>query len=180
MNYFERTLESLRLFGGRHALGLSLPTKQNAHKWLERIENELSPENLCCDGELRGSALRAKHNELLSAQRHCQSLLGVQSALAVPGIHFIPQGYAPVMPTQSQFSLRAKIAQVKRERHAARRTTLDKAVHSGFVPGKRVLLSNGLRGKIVKINKTRVRVLTDDGKQWNVPPRCMELERIIR
>ena len=35
---------------------------------LDAIEGELSPENLCCDGELRGAPLRAKHQMLLGAQ----------------------------------------------------------------------------------------------------------------
>lgn len=65
MTYFERTLETLRLFGGKVAYGLTVPNAQNAKTWLDRIENELSPENLTCDGELRGSALRAKERDWL-------------------------------------------------------------------------------------------------------------------
>ena len=35
-------------------------TAQHRKELLEQIECDLSPENLCCDGELRGAALRKK------------------------------------------------------------------------------------------------------------------------
>ena len=41
---------------------------------LEQIEGELSPENLTCDGELRGHALKVKHRMLLGAQKELARL----------------------------------------------------------------------------------------------------------
>jgi hypothetical protein len=41
---------------------------------LSRLEGQFSPENLCCDGELRGPALRAKTVMLLCAQAYLESL----------------------------------------------------------------------------------------------------------
>jgi len=35
---------------------------------LEKVENELSPENLCCDGELRGRTLKLKTDKLVGAK----------------------------------------------------------------------------------------------------------------
>lgn len=75
--YFERTLKHLELFGGRVAYGLTLPTLANADQWLERVENELSPENLTCDGELRGRGLQAKARDLREAHRYLLALKGI-------------------------------------------------------------------------------------------------------
>jgi len=175
MNYFEKTLNHLRLFGGTYALGLSLPTKDNARKWLERIENELSPENLCCDGELRGAPLRAKERELLAAQKHCQSLLGLT------GDNRFADQFS-VRPAVHPFDTALRVANrhFRAKRNSERRQKLHQAVMTGFTIGKRVILSNGHRGKIVKINTTRVKVQTDDNRMWSVPPRCMTLERAGR
>lgn len=41
---------------------------------LDRIEGDLSPENLTCDGELRGHALKVKHRMLLGAQKELARL----------------------------------------------------------------------------------------------------------
>lgn len=40
-----------------------------AHDLLQSIECDLSPENLCCDGELRGEALRRKTKMLHEAKK---------------------------------------------------------------------------------------------------------------
>ena len=42
---------------------------------LEAIDCDLSPENLCCDGELRGAALKKKHARLLGAQAALEKIL---------------------------------------------------------------------------------------------------------
>lgn len=41
---------------------------QDVRELLDSIEGDLSPENLCCDGELRGAKLKAKHTMILGAQ----------------------------------------------------------------------------------------------------------------
>lgn len=187
MNYFERTLESLRLFGGRTALGLAMPTKENASKWLDRIENELSPENLCCDGELRGLALHNKHRELLAAQKHCRALIGDDVAKTFANQFSVDEGAKDGMnflaamlniPTRRRRIQHPMIRQARRQRTHERESKLIAAVHQGFTIGARVLLTNGVRGTIVKINRTRVKVKAEDQRMWSVPPRCMELLKI--
>ena len=42
---------------------------------LDCIECDLSPENLCCDGELRGPALRKKERMLLGAKRKLEGMV---------------------------------------------------------------------------------------------------------
>lgn len=42
---------------------------------LDRLECDLSPENLCCDGELRGKALQQKSKLLYGAKSELESLL---------------------------------------------------------------------------------------------------------
>ncbi len=39
-------------------------TKEEVEKWWDRIDCDLSPENLCCDGEISASAARAKARQL--------------------------------------------------------------------------------------------------------------------
>ena len=53
-----------------------LPTKKTAMKHIAAIYAQLSPENLCCDGELRGAELQRKYKELKEALFYCESLLG--------------------------------------------------------------------------------------------------------
>lgn len=40
---------------------------------LDCIEGDLSPENLCCDGELSGAPLRVKHSMLLGAKAELEA-----------------------------------------------------------------------------------------------------------
>ena len=68
----------------------------------------------------------------------------------------------------------------KRERTKQRMDKLRTALHQGFLVGVRVIIKNGVRGKITKINRTRVAVAGDDGRRWSVPPSCMILEQPIR
>lgn len=74
------------------------------------------------------------------------------------------------------FLLAAEINAWKRTRKAVRENKLVKAVNEGLVYGARVILRNGVRGKIVKINKTRFRVEADNGQIWNAHPGAMLLE----
>lgn len=61
----------------------------------------------------------------------------------------------------------------RRARTVARAAKLNDAVRDGFLVNTNVILSNGVRGRIVKINRTRVRVQATDGRMWSVPPGCM-------
>lgn len=47
-----------------------------AWEGLDRLAGELSPENLCCDGELRGAALRTKHRRLLKEWAAHEAVIG--------------------------------------------------------------------------------------------------------
>ena len=42
---------------------------KDARELLDMLESDLSPENLCCDGELRGALLRAKTKMLNEAKK---------------------------------------------------------------------------------------------------------------
>jgi hypothetical protein len=46
---------------------------KEARELLELLKNDLSPENLCCDGELRGAPLRAKTKMLTEAKKALES-----------------------------------------------------------------------------------------------------------
>jgi hypothetical protein len=162
-NYFEYQIRVSQVMGRK----LEWPNATNAKEWLDRIENELSPENLHCDGELRGAQVRVKERELLDAQKYMR------------------QTFPNLVSTQDQFlgrnyfsAYHVAITAAKRERTAQRTARLDAAVQNGFVPGARVLISNGVRGVIVKINRTRVKVKGEDQKMWSVPPRCMTLLKV--
>jgi len=189
MNYFEKTLEHLRLFGNKTGFGLTMPRPANARQWIERIENELSPENLTCDGELSSTQVSKKAAELNRALTHCQTLLGITAHRggfisvdegAKDGLSILDTILGGLSSRHRRRIQHPMFRQARQRRTEERMDKLNAAVGAGFTIGVRVRLSNGLRGKIVKINRTRVQVRTDDQKTWNVPPRCMELERIVR
>lgn len=50
-------------------------TRSEIRDLLDRLEGDLSPENLCCDGELRGKALQQKATLLNGAKRELEALL---------------------------------------------------------------------------------------------------------
>ena len=167
MKYFQDAIAVGQMFGHH----LSLPTKANAAMWRDRIENDLSPENLSCDGELRGAQLLSKRATLEIALRHVRNLLSpFPDEGAKDGDSFM--GFA------DSFSMRALYNKAKRERTQQRETKLVAAVQAGFRTGARILISNGTTGTIIKINRTRVKVKGDDGKLWSVPPRCMSLLKV--
>jgi len=181
MTYFEKEMNMDRLFGGAKGYRiLGEPTKHNAKYWMERIENALSPENLSCDGELPRAQVLAKRRELEGALQYCRNLLN----------GYVPFAQRSAMPDEGakdgdrfmgfadSFSARALFNRARRERTRSREITLNAAVNAGFKTGARVLISNGVRGVIVKINRTRVKVKGDDGRMWSVPPRCMELLKV--
>lgn len=160
MNYFTNVIAAGLIFGHK----LEQPNRQNAKMWLDRIENDLSPENLSCDGELRGAQLLSKRATLEAALKYVRTLL--------------PNDGDRFMGFADQFSLRAQYNKAKRERTQQRETKLIAAVQDGFKVGARILISNGTTGQIVKINRTRVKVKGDDGRMWSVPPRCMTLLKV--
>lgn len=63
MTNFERYIEQrnirARVRGGE-VMDPNQLTEAQATQLYQQLDNELSPENLCCDGELRGVALRRK------------------------------------------------------------------------------------------------------------------------
>lgn len=154
--YFERAKQMCELFH----LEFKMPVASTARQWIAQIENELSGENLTCDGELRGRALEQKRRELQNALDYCRLLLPATQAPRV-------SGYALAY---------GLVRAARRNRTQERVQRLNQALHQGFLPGVRVILKNGVRGKIVKINRTRVLVDGEDGRKWSVPPPCMRLE----
>jgi hypothetical protein len=59
---------------GRKPLDVKKPADRTALH--DALENALSPENLCCDGELRGRALQQKSAMLNGALRELRALEG--------------------------------------------------------------------------------------------------------
>ncbi len=53
---------------------LSLLNAADRQKIADSIDADLSPENLTCDGELRGSAVQQKYNFLTRCARELQSI----------------------------------------------------------------------------------------------------------
>jgi hypothetical protein len=51
-----------------------LLTTEHKQRLAMRLLSALSPENLCCDGELRGAKLRAKSNMLNKAKSELEAL----------------------------------------------------------------------------------------------------------
>ena len=145
MVYFSQQIQIAQMFG--HTL--AMPNAQNAGQWIERIENELSPENLSCDGELPRSAVARKAAMLNEALAHCRTFLP-ESVLMSPGAGFFS--------AREHFALRVAKSAFRRERTQQRESKLIAAVQDGFTVGARVQISNGVRGTSVKINRTRVEV----------------------
>lgn len=152
LSYFDREVNFNRIFGNN---GLTLPNKANAQQWIDKIENALSPENVSCDGELPRSQVLAKKRELETALAEVRAMLPVQK-----------NPFAQVW--------RDKFTPVRAARTAMRAGKLSEAIQNGFRVGVKVILSNGLKGTITKINRTRVKVLTETRGTWNVPPHCMK------
>ena len=58
------------MFGGRK---LSLLNKADRQKIADSLDADLSPENLTCDGELRGAELQKRYNFLTRAAKELKS-----------------------------------------------------------------------------------------------------------
>jgi len=69
--YVEQKNQWRKLFGNEP---LSLLNKEHAQHIAECLDADLSPENLTCDGELRGQALRTKANFLRRAASELKAL----------------------------------------------------------------------------------------------------------
>jgi hypothetical protein len=151
--YFEKAIRYAAIF----KTNLEYPNASNAQYWADRIEAELSPENLTCDGELRRSEVLRKKAELEVAKRYL--------ALVLPT--------SPSVKTILDQMFERRVARTART--FERQVKLENAVNNGFVVGAKVRLSNGLVGVIQKVNRTRVMVLAEDTRKWSVPPRCMTL-----
>ncbi len=64
------------LFPNSKVKTLEMPkTSEQAEELQEMIESDLSPENLCCDGELGGEQLRDKAALLNAAFAECEILI---------------------------------------------------------------------------------------------------------
>jgi len=53
---------------------LSLMNAQDRQRIAESLDSDLSPENLTCDGEMRGAQLQAKYRMLTRAAQELQSI----------------------------------------------------------------------------------------------------------
>jgi len=63
-DFVEKENAYMKIFG---KAPLSLAIAEDRQRIAERIDSQLSPENLTCDGELRGSAVRDKYRRLTTA-----------------------------------------------------------------------------------------------------------------
>ncbi len=62
------------LFGESNVLDTNNLTHQQIVKLLDSVDNELSPENLTCDGELPRAKVIAKQKHLLQVQKELLAL----------------------------------------------------------------------------------------------------------
>ena len=60
-----------KIFGNKP---LSLMNAKDRQRIAESIDSDLSPENLTCDGEVRGAALQAKYRYLTRCAQELQSI----------------------------------------------------------------------------------------------------------
>jgi hypothetical protein len=68
-SYLEQKNKWNAIFGGA-----ALVLGKDNQKIANMIDSELSPENLTCDGELRGSAVQQRYKMLTTAARELQKL----------------------------------------------------------------------------------------------------------
>jgi hypothetical protein len=61
---------------GKTPIDVNKLTAAEAHWLLDSIECDLSPENLTCDGELRGMELRRKQRMLTEARDELEAIFG--------------------------------------------------------------------------------------------------------
>ena len=72
MKYFENTIRFAKIFNQN----LEMPNKSNVQDWINRVEGELSPENLHCDGEASRSQVAKKSRELKAAMNYLLKIKG--------------------------------------------------------------------------------------------------------
>lgn len=72
--YVDRKNAWANVFGEKERIDLRNLTKAQKAKLLQSLECDLSPENLCCDGELQGVALQDKAAYLNAAKRELETL----------------------------------------------------------------------------------------------------------
>ena len=71
--FVAQTNLNVRLFGGKQ-LDVNSLTPADREQLLDALNGALSPENLSCDGELRGRALQQKSSMLNGALRELRAL----------------------------------------------------------------------------------------------------------
>lgn len=73
--YIDQQNRYAAFFNSKNKFDVANLTRREINELLERLEGDLSPENLCCDGELRGAALQKKATMLNGAKRELETLL---------------------------------------------------------------------------------------------------------
>ena len=69
--YFQREIILDKMWGSGT---LSEPNKSNLQRWYDRIDCDLSPENLTCDGELSRAQVDTKYKELMAAKKYLDKI----------------------------------------------------------------------------------------------------------
>jgi hypothetical protein len=72
--YVDRKNAWANVFGEKERIDLRNLPQAEKTKLLESLDCDLSPENLCCDGELQGVALRDKAAYLNAAKQELETL----------------------------------------------------------------------------------------------------------
>jgi len=87
---------------------------------------------------------------------------------------FIEQSFGQALDQALSFSIAMRA--VRRERRYKRLVALDKAVASRQFPmGAKVILSNGMRGTVIRPRQTRFLIQGADGRKWTAHPGAMRL-----
>lgn len=72
--YIKRQNDWDALFNRVNARPLSLDSAEDRQRLARRIDNELSPENLSCDGELSRAEVNRRYNNLIRVAEQLQKL----------------------------------------------------------------------------------------------------------
>lgn len=72
--YIDRQNDWDSLFNRTNARPLSLDSAEDRQRLARRIDNELSPENLSCDGELSRAEVNRRYNNLIKVAEQLQKL----------------------------------------------------------------------------------------------------------
>jgi len=74
LSKFVENENRMAVFFNDKVVNVKAITDEDAQKLWDRLDSNLSPENLSCDGEIRGAKLRARYNYFKGAMKELKTL----------------------------------------------------------------------------------------------------------